>query len=218
MACPTKMITVDPDVRHFETRQVIPYTNIHLLLCQLDFTKKGLVYTGHISRMQLLEKTANRIGIRAIAIWSINNTEHPMNDEQKRVRDYILSHAALPDEYDMVIINASSETSINIFSPIDYIIIHTQEEEPQIQVRGRYRGDLDKLYILDYNALPIVPEIYLGIPLYAEEKKELCEILNIRNVNGNKTAWPTAKARIEEAGYQITEGRYQNRRYCIITH
>ena len=70
--------------------------------------------------MQLLEKTANRIGIRAIAIWSINNTEHPMNDEQKRVRDYILSHAALPDEYDMVIINASSETSINIFSPIDY--------------------------------------------------------------------------------------------------
>lgn len=141
-----------------------------------------------------------------------------MNDEQKRVRDYILAHAALPDEYDMVIINASSETSINIFSPIDYIIIHTQEEEPQIQVRGRYRGDLKELYVLDYSALPTVPEIYLGIPLYAKEKKELCELLSIRNANGNKTKWPTAKARLKEAGYHITDGRYNNRRYSVITH
>ena len=118
----------------------------------------------------------------------------------------------------MFIINASSETSINIFGQVDYIIIHTQEVAPQTQVRGRYRGDLEQLYLLDYNAIPTVPDRYLGVRLFADQKRELCEFLGFRNGSGNKTYWPTAKQKLESAGYHITDGRYQSRRFSIITH
>ena len=81
MHCDTKIITVDPDVRQFETANILPYTNLFSLLPLLNPTKKGLVYIGHVSKMQEFQKEAQKSGIRAIAIWSINNSTHPMNDE-----------------------------------------------------------------------------------------------------------------------------------------
>lgn len=59
-----------------------------------------------------------------------------MNEEQLRARQYILSNKELPPEYGAVIINASSETSINLYGHIDAVIVHTREKEAQVQVRG----------------------------------------------------------------------------------
>ena len=67
-----------------------------------------------------------------------------MTEEQLRVRDYILDKEELPPEYGAVIINKSNETAINIRGRVDYIIVHSQEDDVREQVRGRYRGDLDK--------------------------------------------------------------------------
>lgn len=99
-----------------------------------------------------------------------------MNEEQLRARQYILSNKELPPEYGAVIINASSETSINLYGHIDTVIVHTQENEAQIQVRGRYRKDLDTLYILDYGAISFPPE-FLERKLFEEDKKELSRLL-----------------------------------------
>ncbi len=118
---------------------------------------------------------------------------------------------------DMFIINASSETSINIFGDLDYIVIHNQEEETQIQVRGRYRDDLDSLYVLNYDCVPYVPAEFMGVKLFTEDKKRLCEALSLRQDDGKKKAWPSTKEALIEDGYTITEGRQNCKRFAIIT-
>ena len=49
--------------------------------------------------------------------------------------------------------------------------MHTRQLETQIQVRARYRGDLERLYLLDYQATPTVPEEFLNKKLFTEEKE-----------------------------------------------
>lgn len=216
--CPFQYIEVDEDVRRFEVNKIIPYTNPKLLFNELSPKEKGIVYIGHITKMKEFWEKAERLGFSAIAIWSINNKDHPMTEEQHRAREYILAHSKLPPEYDLFIINASSETSINIFSKVGYIIIHTQEEEAQTQVRGRYRGDLDRLYLLDSTTISQVPEEFFGRKLFKEDKQKLCKALQIRNKESKYFyKWNTVKFKLEEAGYFITEDRENSRRYSIIT-
>ena len=175
--CPFQYISVDEDVRRFEVNKIIPYTKPKLLFNELSPKEKGIVYIGHISKMKEFWDEAIKLGFSTIAIWSINNKDHPMTEEQKEARDYILSNSKLPPEYDLFIINASSETSINIFSKVDSIIIHTQEEDAQTQVRGRYRGDIDRLYLLDSTTISQVPDSFLERKLFKEDKQSLCCLL-----------------------------------------
>ena len=217
MNCPSQYITIDEDVRQYEVNKTISYTNPKLLLTELSSSEKGIVYIGHVTKMKEFWEEAEKLGFRAIAIWSIQNKDHPMTEEQHNARELILSNSKLPPQYDLVIINSSSETSINIFGTVDYIIIHTQECEAQIQVRGRYRGDLDKLYLLDYNTLPQVPDCFMGRKLFSEDKQDLCDTLCLRNENKRILKWNSIKLKLEEAGYFITEGRQNNKRFAIIT-
>ena len=217
MKCKSRFVKVDDDVRQFETDKRFTYTNLEMLLPSLGLAERGLVYIGRIHQMKEFEEKAKKRGIKAISIWSVNNQDHPMTEEQRRVRDYILTNAALPPEYDMFIINASSETSINIFGDLDYIVIHNQEEETQIQVRGRYRDDLDSLYVLNYDSVPYVPAEFMGVKLFTEDKKRLCEALSLRHDDWKKKAWPSTKEALINDGYTITEGRQNYKRFAIIT-
>lgn len=217
MKCKSRFVKIDDNIRQFETDKRFTYTNLEMLLPSLGLAERGLVYIGRIHQMKEFEEKAKQRGIKVISIWSVNNQDHPMTEEQRRVRDYILTNAALPPEYDMFIINASSETSINIFGDLDYIIIHNQEEETQIQVRGRYRDDLDSLYVLNYDCVPYVPAEFMGVKLFTEDKKRLCEALSLRQDDGKKKAWPSTKEALIEDGYTITEGRQNCKRFAIIT-
>lgn len=138
-----------------------------------------------------------------------------MNEEQLRARQYILSNKELPPEYGAIIINASSETSISLYGHIDTVIVHTQEKEAQVQVRGRYRKDLDTLYILDYGAISFPPE-FLERKLFEEDKRELSRILGLRNKNSRLVGWNTVKKKLLEQGFAIKDGREKNCRYSII--
>lgn len=217
MNCPTQYITVDEDVRQFETKEIIPYTNLEQALSFVSPDQVGIVYIGHITRMKQFLDLASNKGFRAIAIWSIRNKDHPMTKEQEDAREYILTNSALPPPYDLFIINASSETSINIFSKVDYIVIHTQEKEAQTQVRGRFRGDLDKLFVLDYSASLIVPSEFMGKKLFKEDKDKLCSILNLRDEQYRIHKWSKVKERLINSDYIITDGRIENKRFSIIT-
>lgn len=216
MNCPHKHISVDSDIRQFETKYKMPYVNLSHILENLSAEEKGLVYIGHITQMKVFEEEAKSKGFNPISIWSINNTNHPMNAEQLRVREYILKNAKLPPEYNMYIINASSETSINIFGNVDYVVVHSQEEETQIQVRGRYRGNLKKLFVYDQSFFPSIPKEYIGCRLSAEDTQKLCEYLNLRSDNGSLYKWTTVKVRLKENGYTVTDKRKNNKRYHII--
>lgn len=138
-----------------------------------------------------------------------------MNEEQLNARQYILSNKELPPEYGAVIINASSETSISLYGHIDTVIVHTREKEAQVQVRGRYRKDLDTLYILDYGAISFPPE-FLERKLFEEDKRELSRLLGLRDKNSRLVGWNTVKKKLLEQGFTIKDGREKNRRYSII--
>lgn len=216
MDCQLNYVSVDDDVRRLETKEIIPYSNLLPLLDPLQKGEIGLMYIGHITKMKEVAQAAKEKGFAPIAIWSVNSDDK-MNAEQETARKYILSNAALPPEYDLVIINASSETSISIKSKVDYIVIHNRDEDIQTQVRGRFRGDLDRLYILDYTAVN-VPESFLERKLFSEDKNELCEVLSLRDKNGRVVKWNTVKTSLIKAGFSITEGRENSKRYAIISY
>lgn len=209
-------IHVDENVKCYSTKEIVPYRNIDIPLSEVT-DKHGLIYTPHIRDMKVLQERTAEMGIKSIAIWSIHNTEYPMTDEQLRVRDYILDKEELPPEYGAVIINKSNETAINIRGRVDYIIVHSQEDDVREQVRGRYRGDLDKLYIYDRNAGVTVPAEFLNRPLSKEDRDTLCALLKLRNASGNEVKWRSTRVILEELGYEITVlGRKDNKRYYEI--
>lgn len=143
---------------------------------------------------------------------------YPMTQEQRNVRETILSTFTIPDEYNLLILNASSETSLKIKSPVDYVIIHSYENDTQVQVRGRVNNDLSRLYLpqTDYSAIE-VPEDFLNRRLFVEDKKLLCSVLNIHNPSGRLYGWTSIHQLLLHAGYQVCEGREENRRYAVVS-
>lgn len=216
MNCPFNHITVDDDVRRLETKQIISYTNKFKLLDELSQEDKGIVYITRITEMIDFYEKATEKGFKAICVWSENNKDHPMTDAQREARDYIISKEELPPQYDMVIINASSETGINIYGNVDYIVVHHIDPDTREQIRGRYRKDLDRLYLHDNNSIQ-VPEEYLDCELSAERREQLCYDVDIRDDKGRTYKWNTVKKRLIAAGYSVVETRHNSKRFFIIT-
>ncbi|MDD6548916.1 hypothetical protein [Blautia massiliensis (ex Durand et al. 2017)] len=170
--------------------------------------------------MKELNALAVKLGYAPICIWSTSNQDHHMTDEQLAVRKQILEDFTIPEKYNLLIINASCGTSIKIKSRVDYIIINSSNEDTQIQVRGRYTGDLDIIYLpamADMIQVKI-PDAFLARRLFREDKEKLCRILNIRNSRNNRLCgWTTIRRILIDSDYQILDARFQNRHYSIIT-
>ncbi len=96
--------------------------------------------------------------------------------------------------------------------------IHCGDEDVVTQARGRYRGNLDYLYVYRQDLSSIViPDDYLDIPLFAEDKKCLSHELNILNADGRLCMWPTIKAMLPGSGYQVSELRKKGKRVSVIS-
>lgn len=210
---------IDADeIIHYETQQVFHYTNLEYLLSTMNPSEKGICYVPHIRSMKKLERFARERGFKPVCIWSISNEKYPMTQEQRNVRETILNTFTIPDEYNLLILNASSETSLKIKSPVEYVIIHSYENDTQVQVRGRVNNDLSCLYLpqTDYSAIE-VPEDFLNRRLFVEDKKLLCSVLNIHNPSGRLEGWTSIHKLLLYAGYQVCEGREGNRRYAVVS-
>lgn len=142
-----------------------------------------------------------------------------MTEEQLAVRKEVLENSRIPPQYNLLIINASSETSIKIKSRVDYVIAHTGSEDSKIQARGRVNSDLERMYVLSDEACEIeVPEEFLNRKLFAEDKEALCKALSIFKPRKKEIyAWTGVKKRLIEAGYVLTKGRENNKWYVEIT-
>lgn len=208
----------DNEVRRYETKDIINYTNLEYLLSSLEPAETGICYVKRVGEMKKLEETARNLGFNPISIWSIRNTDHIMNEEQLAVRKSILEDYTFPSQYNLLFINASSETSLKIKSPVDYVIVHDNDYDTQVQVRGRVNSDLSKLYLPLIGTTDLtVPGEYLNKPLFTEEKTELCAILNRTNPYNRRFGWTTIKSMLIDCEYTISEGRKNNRRYAIIS-
>lgn len=218
---PNYEIPVDQEsLRQYETCEVIPFTNLEYALSSIEEGKKGLCYTGHISQMIEIEKIAKDKGFHPTCIWSIRNSDHPMNEEQLAVRETILKTFEVPDEYDLLIINSSCETSIKIKSHMDFVIVNSSNSDTQVQVRGRVNADLEAFY---YPASKVdridVPEEFLGVKLFSEQRNELCDIINLKSPSGRRYSWNTLRSRLVDSDYRLIYDRLKpsGRRYVIIT-
>ena len=192
----------------YETFHTIYYTNLASVIRNLEQGTKAIFYVPFIKDIQKSVELARQMGFRAEGIWSLTNRKNEMNEEQKRIREFILEKEELPSNYDFIFINAAYETSINIRGDVNCMIIHTTDETSRTQARNRYRGDLETQYLLldkKEKSFLKVPAEFLNIPLDKEKKKELSKFMGFRNGCGNKVAWPTTKKRLIEAGYEIKD-------------
>ncbi len=141
-----------------------------------------------------------------------------MTEEQLSARESVLKEFKIPEKYNLLIINSSSETSIKIKSPVDYVIVNSTNEDTQVQVRGRVNGDLKRLYLRNDGTQPlVVPDEYLNKELFTPDRNELCKIINLKNKSNRLYKWPTVKTLLLDSGYVITDGRQNNKYYSIIT-
>lgn len=219
LCCPLFSIPIDQSaLRQYENKETKYYSSLPQLFAQLPQGKHGMLYAKRIHTMQECERIAANAGLRPVCIWSAANTDKPMNAEQLTVRNYILQHEEVPPQYDLFIFNASCETSINLRGRMDYFIAHTTCPTNITQARGRYRGDLQTLYLLDRSAEEplVVPEEFLDIELFSEDQLELRLTLSIKDEKGHYLSYQKQWGRIEDSGYSIDYGRRQNRRYVII--
>ena len=202
----------------YEVKETVGYTNLDSVLSQMDVGTVGLCYISRIHNMIAFEKKAKEAGFSPVCIWSINNADYPMTEEQLEVRRSILEDWVIPPQYDLLIINSSSETSLKIKSPVDFVIVHSSNPDTQVQVRGRVNGDLQTLF-LPTEGVPTVrvPAEFLGKQLFSEDRAKLSEILNLRDpTNNRRYKWPTVKNILIDNDYTITESRSGNLRYYII--
>lgn len=197
----------------YETKSTLPYMNIkNFVTYDLDKEKTGIIYVPHVNQMKELIEIAKSKGINAIGIWSKTNEDHDMDKDQRYVWDYIVEQEKIPPKYNLIFINASCGTSINIESKYDYklgyMVINHSGSDTIEQVRGRVRGDLDLLFLPDKTVSDFsvfeIPTEFIGTPLNGEQRKLLCDTMPIYDKRGRKTAWTTLKRQLVNFGYIVT--------------
>jgi hypothetical protein len=172
-ACPQHIVPIDSnELRQYENHDIVPYASLRQTLENIPHGKTGMLYVPHIHMMKECAVVAAAAGHNPICVWSAANKDHTMDEEQLAARSYIIEHEEIPPPYDLFIFNGSCETSINIRGKVDYFIAHTTTPTHITQARGRYRGDLETLYVFDRNSEEgiVVPPEFLDIQLFQEDQ------------------------------------------------
>ena len=205
-------------IRSYDTLTKVSYKYLQPLLASLKPNEKGLIYVPQIRQMENCVEYLEQRGIHAVAIWSENNEDHKMSDEQLEVNDHLIEHSKIKDNVQVLVINKACETSVNIETPLDYIIVHTSDRDTITQVRGRFRGDLNTLYVYNQGGESsiVLDDKWLNRPLKKSDKDELCKELGIK-INGRLQKWPTVKKVLTDCGYTISEKKSDKTRSSFIT-
>lgn len=205
-------------VKTLKQEQIVEFSNINTVINTIDATQRGLIYTNRVRDMQKIIALLQHRGINAAGYWSTANTDNPMTSAQLDLRKTIITTGYIPKDIQVLVINKSSERSINILTQVDYVIVDDVNADVQIQARGRIRHDIKTLYIKKWEAEDaiVVPDEFLGIKLSKTDKDRLCERLGIRE-NGRLCKWTIVKDYLIRQGYQITDKSGTNGRYSVIS-
>lgn len=184
--------------------------------------KKGIIFNERIDGMVRIESLLSNKGYNSISIWSVNNEDNVMSDEQLRVRSILLSEGVIPNGYDFIIINGAMREGWNLVDPnVEIAIMNTVDETDKVQARGRIRKDISLLVErVDGDIQPIdirimnrekdlrVIENYLGSVIGNKEKEEISEELNIiRESDGRVVKWTTISKALLANGYEVDDSR-----------
>lgn len=172
---------------------------------------KCLIYIKTISDIKKIETMCKRINLNPISIWSKNNTKHILNEKQEEARKYLLQTGYVIEPYNVIIINKSMETGVNIKDKdIELVVINTTNITEQIQARGRVRHDIDLIIVRTKNPAQVMesqiinlPKKWLDIPLTRIDKAQLCKEFNLYNEARRQLKWTTVKEILLNNGYII---------------
>lgn len=173
--------------------------------------KKAIIYTEKIETINKIMDVCCKEGINAIGIWS-KHAAYGMDADALETREKIINEGMLPDDVDLLLINASYETGINIYDTrVELVIVHNSDPATQIQARGRVRKDIETLLIKENednqtrgirNFRILLDDKWLDKPLTKDHKRQLVLELNLYQ-NGRLLKWTSIKKKLEESGYQI---------------
>ena len=191
-----------------------------------------LIYTTHIHTMQDIQNMCENLGLKAICIWSERAEGKPMGIEQKVVRDYLLKEKCLKNPYQVLIINRSMETGINIENwdlekypnkpyRMNLMFAQVNEISQQIQARGRIRHDIDLFVIntkdrskLDFDMDKTLLDKWLT-------KGTIQEFVitknNMRNDEGRMLTVNGLTKVITQYGYKIESKKFRDKEQCAKT-
>lgn len=165
-------------------------------------------YSPYIEPNQSIVNIAREQGFNAIELHSLNNTDKPMNAEQKRVYDIIVTTGMVPMEYDFVVVNKALARGINIIDKrFDNVIIDSYDAADRIQAARQtfeYQRHL-KTFCSE------IPDHFLNRWLTIDECRELAEYMQVpsldkKNKNGSKVmTWNSLKACLPAIGYNVEQ-------------
>ena len=204
----------------------IYFTNIltHIKKLQPEPGKGYWCYSPFIEPNQGIVNAAKERGFNAIELHSLSNTDKPMNDEQKRVYDIIVTTGMVPMEYDFVVVNKALVRGIDIKDKrFDNVIIDSYDADDRIQAPRQtfqYQRHLKTL-------CSQIPDEYLNRWLTIPECRELAELMavpSLDKVNKNNSkimTWNSLRDCLPAIGYTVTQKKRtikgKQQQVCYIT-
>lgn len=209
-----------------ETRNFSNYKQIENYLATkeeyFNDNYKVLIYTDQVkTELKLLEALSNYEFMYPITLWSVNNNEYKLNVYQMEVLQHILRTGKLLDPYNILIVNRSMETGVDIKdNRIQICIINTTDNDISTQARGRLRHNIIELYQLSNESTTEAIELnnkWLNIPLTKTDKDQLAEELKLYNSDGKLLKWNTIKVQLLQQGYEVkdTQRRIDDKRIKV---
>lgn len=183
----------------------------------LDHVKELLPEPGHgywcyspfIEPNKGIVAAARNQGFKAIEIHSPNNDDKPMDEEQMRVYNTIVTTGMVPLEYDFVVVNKALARGINIMDKrFDTVIIDSFDATDRIQAA---RQTFEYQRHLKVFAAPL-PEEYLNRWLTLPECRQLAEEMAVPSLTKGsaKMTWNALKDCLPAIGYTIESQKKRN--------
>lgn len=208
-----------PEIRKYKPHSVYYITHIEQIRTHFRARLESIQYHGHkglaftklIKEQKKLAEIAKEEGLTPLILWSTNNQDEKMSEEQLKARSHILNTGHIPEPYDLLIINGSMQEGWNLHDDkVMFAIIDTLDKTEQIQSLGRIRKDIELVvYKTDDEKLisnsVVIKPIYLNKELTKKDKDELCEELEIINSRGKISKWRETKSIIEKSGYTVED-------------
>lgn len=171
---------------------------------------KMLIYTDRITTVKTIVNNCHEVGLKAVGLWSLNNTENAMSTYQLECLKSVVEDSLIPDDLDILVINASLQTGINIKNnDIDWVLVNSTCKTTQIQSRSRVRKDIDRIYIKTHRAVSYkeikLEEKWLNTPLTSKDKEKLCDELSIFDERGRLKKWRAISKELLKQGYDLKE-------------
>lgn len=175
---------------------------------------KALVYTTQIDTVLKMKDHFEEQGYIVAYLWSRNNSKYPLTEQQKGWRAHIALTEEMPPGIDILIVNEAYETGWNLKDKdVKTVIVHTTASDSIIQARGRVRQDIELLYTKLNKEQSIIsmvkiPDKYLDKNLTADDLRQMCLELDLRDSRGQVAMWrKLQQIIIDERHYSITKKR-----------